>query len=209
MPEKGLKTPEGLGLQAVWPCWAPLGAIVEGGGRVPRGLPSGAFPHPTVTPRLGENCRGIEDRGLGSWVGAVLWEPYPVSLPCLGDSPRAGAGEVSRAPSCLPQLLGESWGNTGNTPQPLGGPLRGAPMAPVSGELGKVVGVLGQPQQGRALPEGPEDVGLWVYEGPAEGRGLSWVARGLLFSTCWPDRRWDPCFRTSWLGQSGQGAVPL
>lgn len=55
---------------------------MEAAGRAPGGLPSGTPPTPTLTPGLGENPRGHGGRRRGSWVGAGLWGPKPVSLPC-------------------------------------------------------------------------------------------------------------------------------
>lgn len=57
MTKKRLRTLEGLGLQVVRPCWAPLGTIVEGRGRAPSGLPFGASPHLILTPRFGEKSQ--------------------------------------------------------------------------------------------------------------------------------------------------------
>lgn len=80
MADKRLRILEGLGLQGVWPYWAPLGVVVEGEGRAPSGLPSGAFPHPIVTPRLGETPRCSGGGRQGPWAGVLCGSQTP--SPC-------------------------------------------------------------------------------------------------------------------------------
>lgn len=77
MAEKRLRTLEGLGLQAVWSSWVPLG-VIDSQVDFFWGPPT-----PHANPKIKKTPRHRGGRRQGSWLGAALWGPNPVFLPCL------------------------------------------------------------------------------------------------------------------------------
>lgn len=143
----------------------------------------------------------METKPCHAWTQALVLSLLQKSQGnCLPEriSPWANAGGVSRAPSSLPQLLGESWVNT---PGSTAGLKRDLSMGPVTTPLcrmswGKQLEDIGvargageAPSRrwgclavltsgGRLSTEGQTDAGLGCMErGAAEGRGLSWTGR--------------------------------
>lgn len=131
--------------------------------------------------------RGLPPASLGCWekVGSTL-------LGALGASSETFPWGPITTPLCL-----MSWGNNRKTLRCPCGRRGPVPVRGLSGCAG-LRGV-GSPQRVRQM----QGWGAWRVVQQRGGVFPGWGGRKLLFSSIWPDGRWDPCFHTSWWGDMG------